>query len=113
MRTAADGTLLGVTHADGSRRDCDFVLVSPRTHPLRHLLDALGARVNDEPDAECILVPSDDSGLTSVPGVWVTGNVRDGNAQVSDAAAQGLKAAIAINAALVKETVDAAEADAG
>lgn len=108
-RHRPDLTFTGVVHEDGSETDCDFLLVSPTTHPLRHLLDAVGAKVHKEPDKDGILVPSDDSGLTSAPGVWAAGNVRDGNAQVIDAAAQGLKAAIAINADLVHETIEHVE----
>lgn len=110
--TTRRGKFAGVIHADGTETLCDYLLVSPKTHPISDLLDALGVKVRAEPDEDCILVPSDDSGLTAVPGVYVAGNVRDGNAQVIDAAAQGLKSAIAINADLVAETVKHIEAHA-
>ena len=110
ISTGRGGQFRGVVHADGTVTGCDHLLVSPATTPRRDLLDALGVTINAEPDEECILVPSDDSGLTSVTGVYVAGNVRDGNAQVIDAAAQGLKAAIAINADLTAETVRHVEA---
>lgn len=108
-RHRTDGSFSGVVHADGRETDCDFLLVSPTTHPLRHLLDAVGATVRQEPDKDGIYVPSDDSGLTSAAGVWAAGNLRDGNAQVIDAAAQGVKAAIALNADLVHETMEEVE----
>ena len=77
--------------------DLDELHVSPTTHPRRELLDLLGVEVT-ETDEHGITVPSGDAGGTDVEGVWVAGNVRDCNAQVIDAAAQGLKAAVAINA---------------
>ena len=104
-RTNRNGAFNGVVHADGSETSSDYLLLSPTTHPHADLLDLLGVELRAEPDEECILVPSDDSGLTAVPGVYVAGNVRDGNAQVIDAAAQGLKTAIAVNADLSAETV--------
>ena len=51
------------------------------------------------------IVPSDPSGATAVPGVYVAGNVTDLAAQVVVAAAGGVRAAAAINADLVAEEV--------
>ena len=45
------------------------------------------------------------NGATSVPGVWVAGNVANPRAQVITAAGEGSAAAIAINADLVDEDV--------
>ncbi len=45
------------------------------------------------------------TGLTSVAGVWVAGNVANARAQVITAAGEGSAAAIAINADLVDEDV--------
>lgn len=91
--------------ADGTRVSAHEMLVAPTTHINRTVLDLLGAQVLDECDDNGIIVPTDDSGLTSVDGVYAAGNVRDTNAQVIDAAAQGLKAAIAVNASLTEERV--------
>jgi hypothetical protein len=55
-------------------------------------------------------VPSDGSGLTEAPGVWVAGNVTDLMAPVPAAQAAGVQAAAAINADLVVEDTDAAVA---
>lgn len=105
VRTRADGdTLTGVVLEDGTEVDLDELRVSPTTHPRRELLDLLSVEVT-EPDEHGITVPSGDAGGTDVEGVLVAGNVRDCNAQVIDAAAQGLKAAVAINASLTQELV--------
>ncbi|MET9260995.1 FAD-dependent oxidoreductase [Amycolatopsis sp. NPDC004079] len=53
-------------------------------------------------------VPADAAGRTSVPGLWVAGNVADMRAQVVVSAAAGLMAGAAINGDLVEE--EAAEA---
>ncbi|WP_037367228.1 methyltransferase domain-containing protein [Amycolatopsis orientalis] len=53
-------------------------------------------------------VPADATGRTSVPGLWVAGNVTDMRAQVVVSAAAGLTAGAAINGDLVEE--EAAEA---
>jgi thioredoxin reductase len=44
-------------------------------------------------------------GATSVPGIWVAGNVANPRAQVITAASEGSTAAMAINAALVADDV--------
>jgi thioredoxin reductase len=51
------------------------------------------------------------NGHTSVPGVWVAGNVANPRAQVITAAGEGSAAAIAINADLVDEDVENAVRD--
>lgn len=99
--------LTAVVLGDGREQPCQSLLVAPTTHPRRALLDDLGVHVNDEPDEESVIVPTDSGRGTNVRGVWVAGNVRDGNVQVIEAAADGLRAAIAINADLTKEDVEA------
>ncbi|MCA1782583.1 MAG: NAD(P)/FAD-dependent oxidoreductase [Dermatophilaceae bacterium] len=99
--------LTAVVFADGREMPCQALLVAPTTHPRRALLDDLGVQVNDEPGEDCVVVPTDRGRGTTVPGVWVAGNLRDGNVQVVEAAADGLRAAIAINADLTKEDVEA------
>jgi thioredoxin reductase len=64
------------------------------------LLEALGCELD-----EGGLVRVDVTGRTSVPGVWVAGNVANPRAQVITAAGEGSAAAIAINADLVEEDV--------
>ncbi len=48
-------------------------------------------------------IASDPTGLTTVPGVWVAGNVTDLRGQVIGSAAAGLTAGAAINADLIAE----------
>lgn len=102
-----DNLLRAVVLDDGTEIPSRALLVAPTTHPRRALLDDLGVAVREEPDEECVIVPTDSGGATNVAGVWVAGNLRDGNVQVIEAAADGLRAAIAINADLTKEDVEA------
>lgn len=98
------GTIVGARVSDGVV-DLDEMLVAPESRPNRELLDQLGVTVLDEADDLGTLVECDPSGCTEVEGVWACGNVRDSNAQVINAAGQGVRAAIAINASLTEEHV--------
>jgi thioredoxin reductase len=71
--------------------------------PSSDLLIDLGCDLDDDG-----WVVMDSSGRTSVPGVWVAGNVANPRAQVITAAGEGSAAAIAVNADLVADDVRAA-----
>jgi thioredoxin reductase len=82
------------------------LVVAPRFSARADLLVGLG--LTPEPlemrgHVVGTAVPADPMGATTVPGVWVAGNVTDLQAQVIVAAAEGLKAGAAINADLVME----------
>ena len=72
----------------------------PRFVPNNELLVGLGCDLDDDG-----WVVKDATGRTSVPGVWVAGNVANPRAQVITAAGEGSAAAIAINADLVDDDV--------
>ena len=95
--------LEGVELADGRVVHCVALFVPPRFIPNNDLLVGLGCALNN--DGWAITEPN---GLTSVPGVWVAGNVANPRAQVITAAGEGSAAAIAINADLVEDDVDVA-----
>ena len=86
--------------SDGSVVARDALFVPPRLRPNNRLLLGLGCDVDDDG-----WVTADATGHTSVPGVWVAGNVVDPRAQVITAAGAGSAAAIAINADLVQDDV--------
>lgn len=96
-----DDRLVGVTMADGRTVPRDVLFVPPRFQPHNDLLTDLGCQL----DAGG-WVAKDATGRTSVPGVWVAGNVANPRAQVITAAGEGSAAAIALNADLVDEDVD-------
>ena len=98
--TVREDRLEGVELADGRVVRCDALFVPPRFVPNNGLLISLGCDVDD--DGWAITATN---GLTSIPGVWVAGNVVNPRAQVITAAGEGSAAAIAINADLVEEDV--------
>ena len=72
------------------------------------LLESLGLPVEDVEVDGFVLgrrVPADARGATTVPGVWVAGNVTDPMGQVVAAAAQGLLAGAAVHGDLVADDV--------
>ena len=103
---ADDNGLTGVTLADGSRVPLDALIVAPRMTANAELLAPLGLT-----PAEVLLhgqvmgtqIEADPAGATSVPGVWVAGNLASIQAQVITSAAAGLTAGAAINADLAAE----------
>ena len=102
----AGDTLTGVRLTSGEVVALDIVVVAPRFTARAGVLESLGLTpVDVEIDGHVIgsQIPADSTGATSVPGVWVAGNVSDVRAQMITAAAAGLNAGAAINADLVAE----------
>jgi thioredoxin reductase len=96
-----DDRVRGVELADGRIVRRTAVFVRPRLVPRAALLsDDLGCATDGHGN-----VVADTTGRTSVPGVWVAGNVGNPRAQVITAAGEGSSAAIAVNADLVDEDV--------
>jgi thioredoxin reductase len=92
--------LCGVQMSDGRRIARDALFVPPRFLPLNDLLTDLGCDLDKDG-----WVVKDPTGRTSMPGVWVAGNVANPRAQVITAAGEGSAAAIALNADLVDEDI--------
>jgi thioredoxin reductase len=94
------GQLRGVQMSDGNVVPRDALFVPPRFVPNHQLLIDLDCAVGADG-----WIITDNTGRTSVPGVWAAGNVVDPRAQVITAAGAGSAAAIAINADLVEDDV--------
>ena len=101
-RLVIDGSdhVRGVMMDDGCVVPRDVLFVPPRFVPNSSLLVGLGCDIDTDGR-----VRVDDTGRTSVPGVWAAGNVVDPRAQVITAAGAGSAAAIALNADLVDDDV--------
>jgi thioredoxin reductase len=95
--------LTGVELTDGRQIRRAALFVPPRVVPQNDLLLRLGCDVDDAG-----WPIKDTAGSTTVPGVWVAGNVANPRAQVVTAAGEGSAAAIAINASLVDDDVSTA-----
>jgi thioredoxin reductase len=101
-----DGGLAGVRLADGTRVALDALIVAPQVIANAELLAPLGltpAEVRAGGQVMGTQIEADPSGATSVPGVWVAGNLANITAQVITSAAAGLTAGAAINADLAAE----------
>ncbi|MET8320885.1 bifunctional NAD(P)/FAD-dependent oxidoreductase/class I SAM-dependent methyltransferase [Micromonospora sp. NPDC005189] len=106
--------LTGVRLADDRVVALDAVVVATRLTPRADLLVGLGLAPEEVMMGEHVIgaqIPADATGATTVPGVWVAGNVADLRGQVITSAAAGLNAGAAINADLIaEETRDAVAA---
>ncbi|MFG2133476.1 NAD(P)/FAD-dependent oxidoreductase [Streptomyces sp. NPDC048751] len=98
--------LTGVRLADGTTHDRAVVFVAPRAVPQTGLLQPLGAELRETPFGAYPVV--DETGLTTVPGVWAAGNAMGFAEQVVNAAAGGYRAGATINGELLMSDLDAA-----
>jgi thioredoxin reductase/protein-L-isoaspartate O-methyltransferase len=113
---ASASRLTGARLADGTRVALDALVVAPRFAANADLLAPLGlatVEVSFGGQAFATRIEADPSGATSVPGIYVAGNVADPQAQVITSAAAGLMAGAAINMDLVAEDARHAVALAG
>ncbi len=107
--------LTGVTLAGGGTVRCGALVVAPRFTARSGVLTGLGlptAALERDGHVVGTCVEADPlTGATAHPGVWVAGNVTSPMEQVAGAAAQGVRAAAAINTDLIEaETRRAVEA---
>jgi thioredoxin reductase len=102
--------LVGVRLGDGRVVGREALAVSPRMTARAGFLAGLGPRAVEHPAGVGEYIPSDATGRTDVPGVWVAGNATDLAAQVGAAAAAGASSAAHINADLVAEDTERAVA---
>ncbi|WP_083942119.1 NAD(P)/FAD-dependent oxidoreductase [Sanguibacter suarezii] len=103
-----DDALAAVLLADGARHAVQALVVGPRFSARTELARMLGVATAEHPLGLGTSVTTDETGLTSVPGVWAAGNVSDLTAQVAVAAARGLMVGAAINADLMAAELRAA-----
>ncbi|MEU4445841.1 NAD(P)/FAD-dependent oxidoreductase [Actinosynnema sp. NPDC050801] len=109
-----DDRIVGVRLADGRSVAREAVAVASRMVARAGFLAALGLRPVPHPSGLGEHIPSDPTGQTDVPGVWVAGNVTDLAAQVGASAAAGATAGARINADLIaEETREAVAAHRG
>jgi thioredoxin reductase len=98
-----DGRLSGVRMASGEVVPRRALAVAPRFVARSELLAGLGLQAAEHPSGTGERIEGDTLGLTSVPGVWVAGNVADPMAWVASAASTGAMAGAAINNDLIAE----------
>ena len=103
---ASAGHLTGARLADGTRVALDALIVAPKFVANADLLAPFGlapVEVSFGGQVIATRIAADPGGATSVPGIYVAGNITDPQAQVITSAAAGLMAGAAINMDLVAE----------
>ncbi|WP_369214560.1 NAD(P)/FAD-dependent oxidoreductase [Streptomyces flavofungini] len=100
-----DDRLTGVRLTDGRVVPRSVLFVAARPVARSGLLDALGAHTEDTPFGPYPAL--DETGRTSVPGIWAVGNAASPMEQVINAASAGYRAGVALNAELVMADIDA------
>ena len=90
-----EGRVTGIDLADGDRIPCDAVFFSTAQHPQDSLAERLGCVFNRKGTVNTGTLCD-----TNVPGVFVVGDASRDAQFVVVAAAEGIKAAVAINQAL-------------
>ena len=105
------GRLVGVRTADGTVVARETLVVGTRMVARAGFLAGLGLEPVDHPSGMGVHLPADPTGRSTVPGVWLAGNVTDLTAQVGAAAAGGAFAAAQLNLDLVVEDTEAAVAE--
>jgi thioredoxin reductase len=107
-----DDRVTGIALAEGTVVDRAVVTVQSRAVARADFLTGLGLTTIEHPMGMGTYVVADQTGKSSVPGVYLAGNVCDLGAQVGAAAAAGALAGARINADLVEEETEAAVSDA-
>jgi thioredoxin reductase len=100
-----DDRLTGVRLAGGRVVPRQALVVAPRFVARPEPATSLGLGIIEHPAGVGSRVAADPETLLAGPGVWVAGNVTNLMAQVVQAAAEGARAAIAINLDLLAEDV--------
>ncbi|MER5933513.1 NAD(P)/FAD-dependent oxidoreductase [Streptomyces sp. NPDC002054] len=109
LRLTQDDRLTGVELADGTTVACEALVVAPRFAARAAVLSSLGLPltevVRDGRAVGTVVDADPHTGATALPGVWAAGNVTAPFEKVVGAAAQGVRAATAINADLIAEEI--------
>lgn len=96
---STDGQLRSVELPGGERVELDVVFTGTTMHPRDEIARSLGAV------GEGQFVDSDAFGATSVPGLWVAGNVADPKANVPVALGAGALVGAMVNADLTTDAI--------
>ena len=104
----ADDHVTGLRLANGEVLPAAAIVAGGQMVARSTVLQSLGLEPVDHPMGMGASFEADGDGRTTVPGLWVAGNVTDIRASVVHAAAGGFTAAVAINADLLATDVERA-----
>jgi thioredoxin reductase/SAM-dependent methyltransferase len=103
-----DGHVAAVELASGGHIDADVVVIGARFRVRTEAFASLGLEPAAHPSGLGDFVETDQSGETSVPGLYAAGNVTDPSQQVLQAAANGSRVGGMISFSLVHDDIEAA-----
>ncbi|MFK7919454.1 MAG: FAD-dependent oxidoreductase, partial [Ilumatobacter sp.] len=103
-----DGRLGSVELTNGTVIDADAVVVSTRFRPRIEAFAELGPATTEHPSGLGEVISRDQSGETSVPGLYAAGNLVDPSQQVLHAAADGSRVGGMISFSLARSDIEAA-----
>lgn len=106
--TGVDGHVTAVELADGDRLEADAVAVGARFRVRAEPFTSLGLVPVEHPTGFGDVVETDETGVTTVPGLYAAGNVTDPSQQVLQAAANGTRVGAMISSSLAHEDIEAA-----
>jgi thioredoxin reductase/precorrin-6B methylase 2 len=106
--TDDDGNLAAVELTDDRRIEAGAVAVGPRFRVRAEPFTSLGLGTAPHPSGLGDFVETDETGQTSVPGLYAAGNVADPSQQVLQAAANGSRTGAMISFSLADEDIRAA-----
>jgi SAM-dependent methyltransferase len=113
VASGADGRVVAVELADGTRLDADAIAVGPRFAVRAEPLAPLGLVPVPHATGLGDHVEVDATGQTSVPGLYAAGNVTDPSQQVLHAAANGSRVGAMVSFSLAEEDLSAAARPSG
>ena len=102
-----DDALVGVRLTTGELLGGDALVIGARVKANSAVLSSLGVGTEEHPSGMGEFVPADETGRTSVPGVYGAGNVTTINGQVSTSASAGAWAGAMINMNLIEGEIEA------
>jgi len=105
--TGDDGHVAAVELESGDRIDADAVVVGARFRARAAAFASLGLEPVEHPSGLGDFIETDQTGQTSIPGLYAAGNLTDPSQQVLQAAADGSRVGAMISFSLAHEDVEA------
>lgn len=106
--TGDDGHVAAVESTSGDRIEADAVVIGARFRVRAEAFASLGLEPAAHPNGLGDFIETDQTGETSVPGLYAAGNLTDPSQQVLQAAANGSRVGGMISFSLVDEEIKAA-----
>jgi thioredoxin reductase/SAM-dependent methyltransferase len=106
--TGDDGHVAAVELEDGDRIDADAVVIGARFRVRADAFASLGLEPVEHPTGLGDFIETNQTGETSVPGLYAAGNLTDPSQQILQAAADGSRVGAMISFSLAHDDVESA-----